>query len=84
MGIDYLILGADGMDPRLLDYMCSKGYVPTIDNLIEEGADVGRMASRVGSQSVPHTGPAWTTIYTGLTEREHGVTQGAGYWAMSR
>jgi len=76
MKVDLLVLGADGMDPRLLEYMQSKGYVPFITDVISETADLGQMASRVGSQSVPHTGPAWTTIYTGLIEREHGVTQG--------
>lgn len=76
MSLDLLIVGLDGLDPRLLEYMRSKGYMPTFDELVADGATLGAMASRVGSQSVPHTGPAWTTIYTGLTEREHGVTQG--------
>lgn len=76
MGVDLLILGADGMDPRLLEYMKLKRYVPTINSIVAETANIGKMSSRVGSQSIPHTGPAWTTIYTGLTEREHGVTQG--------
>lgn len=37
---------------------------------------MGPMASRLGEQTVPHTGPAWISFYTGHTERKHGVTFG--------
>lgn len=74
--MDLLVLGADGLDPRLTQHHLAKGNLPTIQSLLDNGGEIGPMASRLGEQNIPHTGPAWTTIYTGETEREHGVTYG--------
>jgi predicted AlkP superfamily phosphohydrolase/phosphomutase len=81
MCLNLLIVGLDGFNLRLLEHMCSKEYMSIFYELMADGATLGAVASRVGSQSVPHTGPVWTTIYMGLTEREHGVTQGD--WLLS-
>ena len=75
MSIRLLVVGADGFDPRLGEYFCRKGYLPIIDRLVSNGR-MASMASRLGEQDVPHTGPAWISLYTGVTEREHGVTFG--------
>lgn len=75
--MDLLVLGVDGMDPRVTRYLVRKGRMEALTKLI--GTDEGEMdgmASRRGCQPVPHTGPAWLTIYTGQTEREHGLTTG--------
>jgi len=76
MSLDLLVIGADGWDPKMVDYFLSKGDLPNLQNLINEGGSVGPMASRLGEQDIPHTGPAWISIYTGSTEREHNVTYG--------
>ncbi|RRJ29473.1 alkaline phosphatase family protein [Halocatena pleomorpha] len=75
--MDLLVLGADGMDPRVTQYLIRKGRMETIAELIEsDEGELNGMASRRGTQPVPHTGPAWLTVYTGRTEREHGLTKG--------
>ncbi|MCO8244774.1 alkaline phosphatase family protein [Haladaptatus sp. AB643] len=75
--MDLLVLGADGLDPRVTRYLIQKGRLETISTLTDTGeGELDGMASRRGFQSVPHTGPAWLTIYTGQTEREHGLTKG--------
>lgn len=75
-GMELLVVGADGMDPRLTNYYLEKGYLPHIESLLNQGAVFGSMASRTEGHEVPQTGPAWTTIYTGLRARDHKVTQG--------
>lgn len=76
MSLDLLVVGADGLDPTTTNYMLEKGYMPTVAELLTDGAEMDVCASRLSGNPVPHTGPAWTTIYTGLTEHEHGITQG--------
>lgn len=74
--MELLVVGADGLDPRLVRYYREKGHLPVIDSLLDSGAAFDAMASRLEGHDVPHTGPAWTTTYTGLTADQHGVTQG--------
>lgn len=76
MDLELLVVGADGLDPRIVHYMVEKGKMPAISKLVDDGARIGNLASREGTQDNPHSGPAWTTIYTGLREYRHGVTFG--------
>lgn len=76
MSLDLLVVGIDALDPAITEYMIAKGYMPTFADLLADDAEMDVCASRLSGHSVPHTGPAWTTIYTGLTAQEHGVTEG--------
>jgi len=74
--MDLLVIGADGADARLLSYYLEKGKMPNLRSLLDEkNATMKPMASRFSGNDVPHTGPAWTTIYTGLKASQHGVTE---------
>ena len=74
--MELLIIGSDGASPRLLDYYLKKGRMPNLQRFLDEaGTDMKPMASRFAGNDVPHTGPAWTSIYTGLRASEHGVTE---------
>jgi len=76
MAPELLVFGVDGMDPRITEYLLNKGKLSNIKEIIQHDGEFGPLASRQGTQHVPHTGPAWLSIYTALTEREHGVTMG--------
>lgn len=76
MSVRLLVVGADGFDPVMGSYFLEKGLLPTIGSILKDGGQFGPLASRLGEQEVPHTGPAWISLYTGQTERDHGVTFG--------
>jgi len=67
-----LFIGFDALSPQLL--FPRRDKLPGIDALCRKGT-WGDLESYC---EVPWTGPAWTTIYTGLLPEEHGVIDGWG------
>lgn len=63
-----LVLGLDGLDPRVIDLLMSEGRLPHFARLRQEGA-YGRLRSQR-----PLLSPViWTTIATGKGPEEHGI-----------
>ncbi len=67
-----LLVGFDALSPQLL--FPRRGRLPAVGALCKDGT-WGKLRSYC---EIPWTGPAWTTIYTGLLPEEHGVTDGWG------
>jgi predicted AlkP superfamily phosphohydrolase/phosphomutase/Flp pilus assembly protein TadD len=64
-----LVLGLDGVDPEIVDLLLSEGKLPNFAKLRQGGA-YGRFLS-----SKPLLSPiVWTTIATGKTPLEHGIS----------
>src|SRR3989454_4079926 len=63
-----VVLGLDGVDPRIVDLLMAEGKMPNFARLRQEGA-YGRLLS-----SEPMLSPIlWTTIATGKPPEEHGI-----------
>jgi len=63
-----MVLGLDGMDPRVVDLLMSEGKLPHFAKLRQEGA-YGRLLS-----NKPLLSPViWTTLATGKTPDRHGI-----------
>jgi len=68
-GVRVALVGIDGASPRILAEEMRRGRLPTFERLAREGAS-GVLLSRE-----PMKSPAiWTTIVTGRTREEHGIT----------
>jgi len=67
-----LLIGFDALSPQLL--FPRRDKLSAIDSLCSRAA-WGSLESYCEN---PWTGPAWTTIYTGLLPEEHGITDGWG------
>jgi len=64
-----IVLGLDGVDPEVVDLLLSEGKLPNFAKLRQGGA-YGRFLS-----SKPLLSPiVWTTIATGKTPLEHGIS----------
>jgi predicted AlkP superfamily phosphohydrolase/phosphomutase/Flp pilus assembly protein TadD len=64
-----IVLGLDGVDPEVVDLLLSEGKLPNFARLRQGGA-YGRLIS-----SRPMLSPIlWTTIATGKTPLEHGIS----------
>jgi len=71
--LDLLMLGIDGVSGLyLLRYLNS---YPTFKKLSKEGK-LGVHRSILSDDIVPHSGPCWSTIYTGVEPKIHGITSG--------
>jgi len=70
-----LILGMDGMDPRLTKKMVEKGLMPNVKKYIERGSCREDLVMLGGHPTV--TPPMWTTLGTGCYANVHGIT---GYY----
>lgn len=73
---DLLVFGVDGLNPNVVDMLPEQ--MPTFHKLQNQENTVhGKYESYVvdGYQH-PHTGPMWTSIYTGLKPEQHGLTEG--------
>ena len=68
-----MILGVDGMDPRLTKKYITEGKMPNMKKLVEAGAQREDLVM-LGSQPTV-TPPQWTTLATGATPVVHGITQ---------
>ena len=67
-----LILGVDGMDPRLTKKYLDEGLMPNVQKYIERGACREDLVM-LGAQPTI-TPPMWTTLATGTYPMTHGVT----------
>jgi len=73
-----LIFGVDGLNPDMVQKLIDKGEMPNFEKLQNQEQTVyGGFESFVcEGYSTPHTGPMWTSLYTGLKPEEHGITSG--------
>jgi len=68
-----MILGVDGMDPRLSRKYIDEGKMPNLKKIVEKGAQRHDLVM-LGSQPTV-TPPQWTTLSTGANPCVHGITQ---------
>lgn len=67
-----LVIGIDGMDPRMSKYYMEKGYMPNLKKLLERGAARDDLVLLGGVPTI--TPPMWTTLATGAYPMTHGIT----------
>lgn len=67
-----LVLGVDGMDPRLTSKYVKEGKMPNTKKFIESGSTRDDLMMLGGSPTV--TPPMWTTLSTGAYANVHGIT----------
>ena len=73
-----MILGVDGMEPRLTKKFMDQGKLPNIAEFVKRGA---QREDLVLLGSVPTiTPPLWTTLATGAYPETHGITC---FWRQS-
>lgn len=74
-----LVLGIDGLDPRLTQKYLDEGKMPNTKKFLERGAAQKRLEMIGGQPTV--TPPMWTTLATGANPCVHGIT---GYYRRSK
>jgi predicted AlkP superfamily phosphohydrolase/phosphomutase len=67
-----IVLGIDGMDPRLTKKFVEEGRMPNTKKLIEHGAQREDLVMLGGVPTI--TPPMWTTLATGANPNTHGIT----------
>ena len=67
-----LLLGVDGLDPRLTRKYVDMGLMPNTKKYIERGAQRHDLVMLGGHPTV--TPPMWTTLATGANSNVHGIT----------
>ena len=67
-----LLLGVDGMDPRLTRKFVDSGKMPQVRRYLERGAARADLTMLGGHPTV--TPPMWTTLSTGCYANVHGIT----------
>ena len=67
-----LVLGIDGMDPRLTKKFIDEGKMPNTKRLVERGACRKDLVLSGGVPTI--TPPMWTTLATGSNPGTHGIT----------
>ncbi len=67
-----LLLGVDGLDPRLTKKYVAEGKMPNVAKYIEKGACRDDLVMLGGHPTV--TPPMWTTLATGCYANVHGIT----------
>lgn len=67
-----LVLGIDGMDPRLSKYYMEQGYMPNLKTLLERGSARDDLMILGAVPTI--TPPMWTTLATGAYPMTHGIT----------
>ena len=63
-----VILGIDGMDPRIVERLVSEGRLPTFRRLMREGS-----FSPLGTTIPPQSPVAWSSFITGHDPGGHGI-----------
>ena len=63
-----LILGIDGLDPRLVHQYTGKGLLPNLSKVIETGG-----MSAVGTSNPPQSPVAWSNFTVGAGPSTHGI-----------
>lgn len=71
-GEKVLVLGIDGMDPRLSKYHMEQGHMPNLKKLLEAGAAREDLVLLGAMPTI--TPPMWTTLATGAYPMTHGIT----------
>ncbi len=67
-GKKVVVVGFDGVDPRLMERWMQSGDLPNLAKLASDG-----MLLPLGSTSPPNSPVAWSTFATGRDPSEHGV-----------
>ncbi|MBQ2368943.1 MAG: alkaline phosphatase family protein, partial [Peptococcaceae bacterium] len=67
-----MLLGIDGMDPRLTRKYVDEGIMPNTAEYIKRGAARHDLVMLGGHPTV--TPPMWTTLATGAYANVHGIT----------
>ncbi|MBU4503004.1 MAG: alkaline phosphatase family protein [Nanoarchaeota archaeon] len=63
-----LLIGIDGMDPKITDQLIKQGKLPNFQKLKEQ-----RTYTTLGTSLPPHSPVAWTTIATGTNPGKHNI-----------
>jgi len=64
-----IVLGFDGMDPRLVAEYRAQGLMPAFDRVLEGGGQLMELATSIPPQSPV----AWSTFITGMDPGGHGI-----------
>ena len=67
-----IILGVDGMDPKLTKKYIAMGLMPNTEKFIKRGSAREDLVLLGGQPTV--TPPMWTTLATGAYPMTHGIT----------
>lgn len=67
-----LVLGVDGMDPRISKRMMDDGRMPNLKKFREKGSTRDDMVLLGAIPTI--TPPCWTTLATGAYPGTHGIT----------
>ena len=70
-----LVIGIDGMDPKMTRRMVDEGKLPNIKKMIEMGSARHDLVLLGAMPTI--TPPMWTTMATGAYPSTHGITC---YW----
>lgn len=73
-----MVIGIDGMDPRITRKLIDEGKMPATKKLLEKGAAREDLVMLGGQPTV--TPPMWTTLATGAYPVTHGITC---FWRQS-
>lgn len=74
-----LVLGIDGMDPRLSNYHMAQGYMPNLKKFLERGSAREDLVLLGGMPTI--TPPMWTTLATGTYPMTHEITD---FWLQDQ
>ena len=74
-----LVLGVDGMDPKLTKKFMDQGKMPNVKQFVERGAAREDLVLLGGVPTI--TPPMWTTLATGANPSTHGITC---FWGQSK
>jgi len=75
MGNKVLVLGIDGMDPKMTKRLLDEGRLPNIEKMLKVGAAREDLVMLGANPTI--TPPMWTTLSTGAYPMTHGITC---YW----
>lgn len=67
-----IVLGVDGMDPRLTRKYVDMGLMPNVQKFLDRGAARHDLVMLGGVPTI--TPPMWTTLSTGANPETHGIT----------
>ena len=67
-----MVIGVDGMDPRLTKKYIDEGKMPNTEKLVRLGSAREDLAFLGNVPNI--TPPMWTTLSTGATPLTHGIT----------
>jgi len=70
-----IVLGIDGMDPKMTKRLLDEGRLPNIEKMLKVGAAREDLFMLGGNPTI--TPPMWTTLSTGAYPMTHGITC---YW----